>query len=111
MCHNKDNKNVSKDIIEQLQKENKVLTSRIDELNQKVKSIPVNKTVATEKNKINEATEYTEYIVQKNDNLWIIAQKFYGDGHQFKKIAKDNNLKRPYEIFIGTKLIIYKNQE
>lgn len=48
----------------------------------------------------------TEYTVQKNDNLWIIAQKLYGDGFMYKKIADDNNIKKPYMVLIGTKLTI-----
>ena len=36
--------------------------------------------------------QYTEYTVQKNDNLWDIAEKLLGDGSQYKKIKEVNNL-------------------
>ena len=100
---NKDNKK-----IEQLKNENEVLQNTIKELNTQLKDL--NKMDVKEDSLIKETTdsEVVEYIVQKDENLWIIAQKFYGDGHQFRKIALDNNLKRPYQIFIGTKLIIKK---
>jgi len=66
----------------------------------------------TENNTINEGISVGHkeqtYIVQENDNLWMIAEKFYGDGYQFKKIAEDNKLKKPYALRVGKTLIINK---
>lgn len=46
------------------------------------------------------------YEVQKGDNLWDIAVRSYGDGYQWVKIAKANNLINPSIIFSGNKLKI-----
>lgn len=46
------------------------------------------------------------YTVLKGDNLWSIAQKFYGNGSRYKEIANANNLKNPDIIHVGQKLII-----
>ena len=35
-------------------------------------------------------TSYTRYVVQKNETLWTIAQKFYKDGSKAKKIFNAN---------------------
>lgn len=35
----------------------------------------------------------TKYTVKKGDTLWSIAQRSYGDGKQYKKIASANNIK------------------
>ena len=34
----------------------------------------------------------TRYVVKKDDTLWDISQKFYGTGHYYKDIAKDNEI-------------------
>lgn len=34
-----------------------------------------------------------EYVVQKDDSLWVIAKKHYGKGYLSKKIMNDNKLK------------------
>ena len=39
-----------------------------------------------------ETTTYTNYVVQKGDNLWSIAQKELGDGTKWEQIRKINNL-------------------
>lgn len=46
------------------------------------------------------------YTVQKNDDLWNIAQKEYGSGYSWVAIAKANNITHPGVIFAGNKLII-----
>ncbi len=46
------------------------------------------------------------YIVKKGDTLITIAKKQTGNAMNYKKIAKDNNIKNPNKIPIGTKLII-----
>lgn len=46
------------------------------------------------------------YTVVRGDNLWEIAQREYGDGRLWKKIAEANQLRRPNVISIGTQLQI-----
>lgn len=49
-----------------------------------------------------------EYQVQKNDNLWKIAEKFYGSGYNWADIARENKLENPNIIFVDQKLNIPK---
>lgn len=51
-------------------------------------------------------TNKKTYIVKKGDTLWTIAKKQTGDAMNYKKIAKDNNIKNLNKISIGQKLII-----
>lgn len=46
------------------------------------------------------------YTVVKGDTLWGIAKKYYGDGNQYTKIAKANNIANANVIHIGQKLLI-----
>jgi nucleoid-associated protein YgaU len=46
------------------------------------------------------------YTVAAGDNLWMIAEKVYGDGYQWVKIAQVNNLSHPGDIEVGDKLSI-----
>jgi len=48
----------------------------------------------------------TEYVVQKGDTAWSIAQKTLGNGAEFQKILDANNLKETDTIDVGTKLKI-----
>lgn len=45
------------------------------------------------------------YTVKKGDNLWGIAQKFYGSGAKYTRIQKANNLSGT-TIYVGQKLVI-----
>lgn len=47
-----------------------------------------------------------KYIVKKGDNLWNIAQKYYGAGNKYTIIANKNKIKSPYIIYPGQELII-----
>ena len=49
-----------------------------------------------------------EYIVQKGDTLWKIADKYYGDGKKWKNIYRFNQdkIKDPNKLKAGTKLTI-----
>jgi nucleoid-associated protein YgaU len=51
-------------------------------------------------------TPQKTYTVVSGDSLWSIAQKFYGDGSQYKKIATANNIKNVDSITVGASLII-----
>ncbi len=48
------------------------------------------------------------YEIKKGDTLWVIAQKFYGDGNRYKKIFEDNKevIKDPDKIYPGQKIRI-----
>ncbi|WP_352399690.1 LysM peptidoglycan-binding domain-containing protein [Anaerotignum sp.] len=48
----------------------------------------------------------TEYVVQKGDTAWSIAQKTLGNGAEYQKILDANNLKETDTIDVGTKLKI-----
>jgi outer membrane protein OmpA-like peptidoglycan-associated protein len=49
-----------------------------------------------------------EYIIQKNDTLWKIAQKEYGDGNQWRRIYDFNKekIKNPNKLRSGQKILI-----
>jgi len=47
-----------------------------------------------------------DYTIAKGDTLWGIAERAYGDGHEWAKIAQANNLSNPRLIHSGNKLII-----
>ncbi|HWS48771.1 MAG TPA: LysM peptidoglycan-binding domain-containing protein [Candidatus Methanoperedens sp.] len=45
-------------------------------------------------------------VVEKNDSLWKIAVKEYGDGYKWTGIAKANDISNPSLIFEGQKLTL-----
>ncbi|MBV1848947.1 LysM peptidoglycan-binding domain-containing protein [Catellatospora tritici] len=45
--------------------------------------------------------EERTYRVKAGDTLWDIAANYYGDGRQYMKIAKANNIANPNQIDIG----------
>jgi len=47
-----------------------------------------------------------DYRVQKGDDLWKIAEKFYGSGYNWVDIAQENNLRNPNIIYVDQKLSI-----
>jgi nucleoid-associated protein YgaU len=46
------------------------------------------------------------WIVQKNESLWMIAEKKYSSGYNWVDIAKANNLADPSNIHVGDRLIL-----
>jgi len=50
----------------------------------------------------------TTYKVQKGDNLWKIAEKFYGSGYNWVDIAKENKIKNSNILFVDQELTIPK---
>ncbi len=46
------------------------------------------------------------YTVQKDDDLWDIAIRAYGNGYRWTEIARVNNLSEPSKIFSGNVLTI-----
>lgn len=63
--------------------------------------------VLTLKTPTEEPTDY-RYTVKKGDTLWVIAQENLGNGWSLYKIAWANDIKPPYIIRPGDKLIIPK---
>ncbi|HKZ34643.1 MAG TPA: LysM peptidoglycan-binding domain-containing protein [Patescibacteria group bacterium] len=47
-----------------------------------------------------------EYVVQRGDNLWKIAEQAYGSGYEWTKIAQTNHLASPGIIHQGNVLIL-----
>lgn len=45
-------------------------------------------------------------VVKKGDSLWAIAKRYYGDGHLYIQLAKDNNLVKNAHLEIGQKLTV-----
>lgn len=48
----------------------------------------------------------TEYQTVKGDNLWKIAEKFYGSGYNWVDIARENKVKNPNLIYVNQKLTV-----
>lgn len=49
---------------------------------------------------------YKKHIVEKGENLWKIAEKYYQSGFNFVDIAKENSISSPYKISEGLELSI-----
>jgi len=47
-----------------------------------------------------------EYQVKKGDDLWKIAENFYGSGYNWVDIAQANNLSNPNIIYVDQELTI-----
>lgn len=50
----------------------------------------------------------SSYVVAEGETLWSIAEKTYNDGYGWVDIAKANDLKEPYQLEKGQKLVIPK---
>ncbi|MFG6358772.1 MAG: LysM peptidoglycan-binding domain-containing protein, partial [Acetatifactor sp.] len=52
--------------------------------------------------------DYAIYIVERNDSLWKIAVKFYGQGESWRTIYNDNRavIKNPGRLYAGQRLLI-----
>jgi nucleoid-associated protein YgaU len=66
------------------------------------------KEVLTSNNNLNKTITTKDYKVIKNDSLWKIAVREYGDGYQWTKIWQENKSKivDPNKIEIGMILVI-----
>ncbi len=47
-----------------------------------------------------------EYLVKEGDDLWKIAEEFYGSGYNWVDIAQENQLTNPNLIYVDQKLTI-----
>lgn len=50
----------------------------------------------------------TYYTVKAGETLYSIAKAHYGNGNQYRKIMKDNNIKDPSNVKVGMRLKIIK---
>lgn len=82
--------------------ENKIANASLVEEGQKL-VIPNLETIATDQS---DPITTDNYEVIKGDSLWMIAVRAYGDGYQWTKIAKENNLSHPSLIHVGNVLKI-----
>jgi nucleoid-associated protein YgaU len=58
------------------------------------------------KTEVTQNTEAKSHTVAKGENLWKIAEKYYGSGYNWVDIAKENKLANPGVISEGQKLTI-----
>lgn len=47
-----------------------------------------------------------EYEVKEGDDLWKIAEKFYGSGYNWVDIVEENQMGNPDVIYVGQKLTV-----
>ncbi len=68
------------------------------------------KTIQEEKENVESEIKVStkEYVVQKNDSLWKIAEKEMGSGHRWKYLYEinKNKIKNPNRLKVGTKINI-----
>ncbi len=69
---------------------------------------PTGKVVLTNKNKEDLKTE-NEIVVLKGDSLWRVAKRYYGNGQEYVRLAKENGLSASAHLAVGQKLIINKS--
>ncbi|MCR4326842.1 MAG: LysM domain-containing protein [Candidatus Roizmanbacteria bacterium] len=55
----------------------------------------------------NKKQGYTEYVMQENESLSDVAQRFYNDPNRYMKIAEENNILNPDIVEPGTKIKLY----
>lgn len=60
----------------------------------------------TAKNKVAIKKQLKTYIVTEGDDLWNIAEKFYGSGFNAYDISIANNISDSSNLEVGTKLVI-----
>lgn len=91
-------------------KENNLKNASIVYVGQKLKMPVVESTIAVVKSDSNNKIEVGEYKVVKNDNLWKIAVRAYGDGYKWNDIYQENKAKlnNPNLLEIGMVLTIPK---
>ncbi|MFJ1754723.1 LysM peptidoglycan-binding domain-containing protein [Kitasatospora sp. NPDC088134] len=53
-----------------------------------------------------EPVQQQTYTVQSGDSLWAVAERFYGDGSQYQRIADANGIANPDLINAGQTLVI-----
>ncbi len=74
-------------------KENNLKNASVISVGQKLKMPVVVATITAAKSDTNNKIEQGEYKVVKNDNLWKIAVRAYGDGYKWTNIYQENKAK------------------
>lgn len=90
--------------------ENKLANASEIEVGQEliIPEVEIEKVVVNDSSNDEDSITSNTYTVQKGDSLWKIAVRKYGDGYQWTKIAKENNLSHPNLIHVGNVLTIPK---
>jgi 5'-nucleotidase / UDP-sugar diphosphatase len=57
-------------------------------------------------NDTTQATTEQKYMIARGDNFWDLAEKYYGDGAVWKKIAEANPGLRPRALPIGKEITV-----
>lgn len=86
------------------EKENEALKAEITSFKNEIKSL--NEMLSANKSSPDTSGNVTIHMVKEGESLWRIAEKYYKDGWQYKKIADDNGLADPQSIRAGTELKI-----
>jgi len=96
-------------------KANKILNSNSIEKNQELviptlepiaKADTLGDSIISNKDEATNSISGANYTVQKDDNLWKIAVRAYGDGYQWVKISRENKLTHPGLIHPGNVLTL-----
>jgi 5'-nucleotidase len=74
------------------------------------KTISEEKEIVEEKEEVESSVKVStkEYVIQKNDSLWKIAERELGGGHRWKYLYELNKdrIKDPSRLRVGTKIVI-----
>ena len=86
--------------------ENKLANASEIEVGQEliIPDVELEKVVVSDEVDTTDSITTETYTVQKGDSLWTIAVRSYGDGYQWTKIAKENNILNPNIIHTGNVL-------
>lgn len=90
------------------EKENAALKAEITSFKNEIRSL--NEMLGANKSSPDTSGNVTIHLVKEGESLWKIAEKYYKDGWQYKKIADDNGITDPKNICAGTELKIKKLQ-
>ena len=50
--------------------------------------------------------KHTVHVVQPGESIWIISEKYHGDGHRYDEIADHNEIDNAHHIQAGDTIII-----
>jgi nucleoid-associated protein YgaU len=63
-------------------------------------------TSTVSKEEVVDLTGPRTYTVKAGDDLWSIAEKYYGSGYNWVDLVNANKLENPSVLYVGTKLIV-----